>query len=135
MKDSSKADRRSKARAVNRYSRTVEALRRPSTFEGLREYPREEWEKAFAQDPGFIPRLSWRSGPRVPTDWTGLIAALSAEHELAVFCDNSAFDDSAPEELWDALLREPGRLVLTERVNAELRSGCGPASITLWQRP
>jgi hypothetical protein len=37
-----------------------------------------------------------------------------------VFCDNSAFDDSAPPELWDVLLGEPGRLVLTERVNTEL---------------
>jgi hypothetical protein len=39
---------------------------------------------------------------------------------LAVFCDNSAFDDHAPPELWAALLKEPGRLVLTVRVGAEL---------------
>jgi hypothetical protein len=55
------------------------------------------------------------------TDWGALVAALSAEHELAVFCDNSAFDDDAPPDLWAALLSEPGRLVLTERVNVELK--------------
>lgn len=79
-------------------------------------------EEALARDPGFMPRLSWKHGPRVPTDWGQVIATLAAEHDLTVFCDNSAFDDTVPPELWEVLLREPGRLVITPRVWAELRA-------------
>lgn len=83
--------------------------------------PAERLEEARIRDLGFLPRLAWRPAAREPTNWSALIEALSTERELAVFCDNSAFDTSAPLELWEVLLSEPGRLVFTERVNAELR--------------
>ena len=66
-------------------------------------------------------RLTWRCGPQKPIDWDETLTALSAERNLAVFCDNSAFDDGMPPELWEVLLSGPGRLVLTERVIGELR--------------
>ena len=64
---------------------------------------------------------------------------LAAERDLAVFCDTSAFEDDAPAKLWEALLCEPGRLVLTERVRAELLPWLGrrpdhPISVALRER-
>lgn len=67
-----------------------------------------------------MPRLSWTASPREATDWDSYLNALSAERDLAVFCDNSAFDDNAPAELWKVLLSEPKRLMLVERVIGEL---------------
>jgi hypothetical protein len=105
----------------HRYSRTGQVFLRRRGDGGEREVSAERLEQARARDPGFLPRLTWRSSPKEPTDWPALVEALAAEHDLAVFCDNSAFDSSAPPELWEALLGEPGRMVFTERVNAELR--------------
>jgi hypothetical protein len=106
---------------MSRYSRTVaETLRRRSTSAGDREVPGAPWAKALAEDPGFMRRLSWRCGPRVETDWDKTVTSLSGESDLTVFCDNSAFDDATRTELWELLLSAPGRLVITERVMAEL---------------
>jgi hypothetical protein len=110
---------------MKRHSRTARQLMRQSASSGARELPAQQLADARARDLGFMPRLSWRCGARVPTDWASWIDALAAEHELAVFCDNSAFDDHAPPELWDVLLSEPGRMVLTQRVNFELRPWLG----------
>lgn len=63
---------------------------------------------------------AWRHSPRLVTDWPRIVSSIAAESDLAVFCDTSAFDDTTPMELWDALLSEPGRLVLTQRVSGEL---------------
>ena len=106
---------------MNRKSRIAHHLARRSTSTGTREVPAGPWADALARDSGFLLRLSWRSGPRVPTDWGEIAAGLSAERDLAVFCDTSAFDDTSPQALWDVLLDEPGRLALTERVTVELR--------------
>ena len=75
----------------------------------------------MARDPGFMLRLSWHSTPRQRTDWKANIESIAAEHDLAVFCDTSAFADDAPPALWEALLGEPGRHVITERVREELQ--------------
>jgi hypothetical protein len=104
----------------DRYSRTGQVFLRRRGDGGEREVSAERLERARARDPGFLPRLGWRSSPKLPTDWRVLVEALTAEHDLAVFCDTSAFDPEAPPELWEALLSEPGRMVFTERVNAEL---------------
>jgi hypothetical protein len=66
-------------------------------------------------------RLSWRTSSAELTDWDRIARSLSAERDLAVFCDNSAFDDSVPREFWEKLLSEPGRLVIIDRVDTELR--------------
>lgn len=102
------------------HSRTTRQLLRQTASTGYREVSAEAWADALRRDPGFIHRLSWSSSRRTPTDWNELVRVLSAERDLAVFCDTSAFDDSAPNELWEVLLGELGRLVLTERVRAEL---------------
>jgi hypothetical protein len=104
----------------NRYSRTGQVFQRRRGDGGVRTVSAERLEETRSREPGFLRRLAWRSTPRQPTDWPALISALAAEHDLAVFCDNSAFDSSAPQELWEVLLSEPNRLVFTERVNAEL---------------
>jgi hypothetical protein len=78
-------------------------------------------EEARKADSGFMLRLTWVRGPRVPTPWDDLISTLAAERDVSVYCDNSAFSDNAPPELWEVLLQEPGRLVVTPRVWAELR--------------
>ncbi len=75
----------------------------------------------------------------MPTEWGDLVDGLAAERDLAVFCDTSAFEDDAPAKLWEALLCEPGRLVLTERVRAELLPWLGrrpdhPISVALRER-
>ena len=108
-------------RGMERYSRTVRQMLHGPTSTGTRHLPEGQWKRALAQDPGFLPRLSWKMGPRVPTDWDVTIKSLKAEQGLVVFCDTSAFDDSVPLALWDVLLREPGGLVLTERVRYELQ--------------
>jgi hypothetical protein len=104
-----------------KYSRTGQVFqRRRGSQVRVSDVSAEHLEAARARDPGFIPRLGWTCSPKVPTDWGRLTDALSDEGDLAVFCDNSAFDEDAPPELWNALLAEPGRLVLTGRVLREL---------------
>jgi len=111
-----------KERTAQRFSRTAQLFGDGSKREGEVAVPAKALEEARARDPGFMPRLSWKHGPRAATDWSQIIPALAAERELAVFCDNSAFDDTVPAELWDVLLEEPGRLVITPRVWSELRT-------------
>ena len=106
---------------MDRYSRTGQVFRRKDTFDGVyAAVPREAVPRL--SDPNFLGRLAWRIFPRVVTDWLFLADAIRAEADLSVFCDNSVFDDGVPAELWEALLGAPGRLVLTPRVNFELRS-------------
>lgn len=104
-----------------RFSRTGQALQPRRGDGGTREVSAEALEQARRRDPGFLPRLALRATPWHKTDWPGLVDSLGRERDLAVFCDNSAFDDTAPVELWDVLLQEPERLVLTPRVMAELK--------------
>jgi hypothetical protein len=103
--------------AVDRYSRTGRVLRNPAAAEPAYAVP----PGSLPHDPSYVLRLAWKVGPRVPTDWSALTEAVRQEEELVVFCDNSAFDDDAPADLWEALLSVPGRLMLTRRVSAELR--------------
>jgi len=75
--------------------------------------PREKFE-----DPTFIPRLSFRSIPRVPTDVKGLMEYLPEHTDHALFIDTNLtwLDD----EWWEMLLAEPGRVHVTARVVREL---------------
>jgi hypothetical protein len=105
---------------VDKYSRTGQVFRDRRHSGGTRPIPAAALARARSRDPGFLGRLAWKASPRVPTDWDIIIEALRGEHDLAVFCDNSAFDETVPPELWETLLGRPKGLVLTERVNAEL---------------
>jgi hypothetical protein len=101
---------------VNRYSRTAQTFHRRDRFDGeLIVQP------SGSNDPGFLHRLSWRITPKVPTDWGALIEAIGSETQIDVFCDTSTFSDDAPDALWEALLAEEGRLVITPRVWEELK--------------
>ena len=71
-------------------------------------------------DPGYLRRYAFRVTSKEKTNWPRLISALNAEEQIDVFCDNGVFADDTPDELWDALLGAPGRLVLTPRVLKEL---------------
>jgi hypothetical protein len=101
---------------VNRYSRTARTFQRRDRFDGELIVP-----PSGSDDPGFLHRLSWRITPKVPTDWGSLIEAIGSETQIDVFCDTSTFSDDAPDALWEALLAEEGRLVITPRVWEELK--------------
>jgi hypothetical protein len=64
--------------------------------------------------------LAWRTTPRIRTNWTETINALSAEEQIDVFCDNGIFADDTPADLWEVLLAASGRMILTPRVLSEL---------------
>jgi hypothetical protein len=72
-----------------------------------------------ARDPTFIPRLSWRSTPKVDFSWERIAAGIAGSG-VVVFADTSLFDDVTPPGFWDAL-DDPARLVLTAGVRRELR--------------
>ncbi len=75
--------------------------------------PREKFE-----DPTFIPRLSFRHGPRLTTDVKGQMEHLPKHTDHALFIDTNLtwLDD----EWWEMLLAEPGRVHVTARVVREL---------------
>jgi hypothetical protein len=75
--------------------------------------PREKFE-----DPTFIPRLSFRHLPRLPTDVKGQIEYLPKHTDHTLFIDTNLtwLDD----EWWEMLLAEPGRVHVTARVVREL---------------
>lgn len=101
---------------VSHYSRTAQTFRRRDRFDGELVVP-----PSGSDDPGFLHRLSWRTPPKVPTDWGALIEAIGRETQIDVFCDTSAFSDDVPDALWSVLLAEEGRLVITPRVWEELK--------------
>lgn len=70
------------------------------------------------QDPTFIPRLSFRSLPRIPTDVESLAGFLSKHTDHALFIDTNL--TWLPKEWWYALLAEPGRVHVSGRVVREL---------------
>jgi hypothetical protein len=72
-----------------------------------------------ARDPTFVPRLSWRSTPKVDFSWERIAAGIAGSG-VVVFADTSLFDNVTPPEFWDAL-NDPARLVLTAGVRRELR--------------
>lgn len=75
--------------------------------------PRQKFE-----DPTFIPRLSFRHIPRLPTDVRSQIECLPQHTDHAIFIDtNLTWLD---EEWWETLLAEPGRVHVTGRVFLEL---------------
>lgn len=70
------------------------------------------------EDPTFIPRLSFRSIPRLPTDVKSQIEYLPKHTDHALFIDtNLTWLD---EDWWATLLAEPGRVHVTARVVREL---------------
>lgn len=69
-------------------------------------------------DPTFIPRLSFRHAPRLPTDVRRQVEYLPKHTGHALFIDTNLtwLDD----EWWETLLAEPGRVHVTARVVREL---------------
>ncbi len=70
--------------------------------------------------PSFIPRLGFRSAPQLPADQIDIPRFLATAEDTAVFLDTSVLRRQIDYELWDELLRVPGRIVLTPRVVREL---------------
>jgi hypothetical protein len=58
--------------------------------------------------------------PRSPADWPTLIESVRESGNAAFFCDNCVYDYTAPDDLWEALLATPERLVMTPNVWREL---------------
>ena len=104
-----------------RFSRTGELFRRRRGDGGTRAVSAEQLEQLRAKEPGYLQRLAWRHTPREIADWDAIIEALSADRDMVFFCDNSFISVSTPSGVWGPLLSRPGRLVLTQRVMAELR--------------
>ena len=75
--------------------------------------PREKFE-----DPTFIPRLSFRSSPRVPVSQPDLTSNLALHVDHALFVDTNMVN--ADHDWWNVLLSEPGRVFLTPRVLQEM---------------
>lgn len=70
--------------------------------------------------PTWIPRLSFRFGPRIPIERADYLTGLEANRETALFVDSSIFDAKADPALWSELLSEPARVYFTPRVIKEL---------------
>ncbi len=68
----------------------------------------------------YVPRLTWKSGPRVKEDGQALIDSLKDHSDVALFLDTSFVSREIQFPLWDELLREPGRLYIIGRVAREL---------------
>jgi hypothetical protein len=69
-------------------------------------------------DPTFVPRLSFRQTPRLPTDMKDQLEHLPKHTDHALFIDtNLTWLDA---EWWETLLAEPGRVHVTARVVREL---------------
>lgn len=100
---------------MDRFSRTGRVFQRRATSDG-----EAIVAPSRSDDPGFLRRLAWRVTPKVTTDWAGLTQAIQGEAQIDVFCDNSVFADDTPSDLWEVLLAEPERLVITPRVWREL---------------
>ena len=66
-----------------------------------------------------MPRLAWRSTPKVDFSWERIAEAIAGSG-VAVFADTSLFDDVTPPVFWDAL-DDPARMMLTTGVRRELR--------------
>ena len=69
-------------------------------------------------DRTFIPRLSFRHSPRMPTDVQALVEHLPLHTNHALFIDTNL--TWLPQEWWDALLSQPARVHVTARVLREL---------------
>lgn len=70
--------------------------------------------------PTWIPRLSFRPGPKIPIDQSDYLTGLEANREAALFVDSSIFDSKADPALWSELLSKPARVYFTPRVVKEL---------------
>src|ERR1700722_1749379 len=82
----------------------------------------------LVEDPTFIPRLTWRTTPRIAAsdvDIPGTIRQQAAAG-YAVFCDSSFFDDRRDPAVVGALLDGEGSLYLTPEVRQELEPWLKP---------
>jgi len=76
---------------------------------------------AELETPTFIPRLSFRQGPRVPAANATVLPNLSKARDHALFVDASVVGRRDDPAFWEALLCQPDRVFLTPRVAYELR--------------
>ncbi len=106
---------------MKRVGRTIRALRDPRRSDGVLDtLPLHLWE-----DRTFIPRLAWKGGDPVPLVVDDLVETIRGAGDAAFFLDNAFFDDRIDDSVWEALLAEPGRLVITPRVWDELKEWLG----------
>jgi hypothetical protein len=75
--------------------------------------------------PTFIPRLTWKYGPRVPIETARLPETIAGAGDAAFFCDTSIFNNELDPAIIEALLAEPDRLVLTPFVIEESKEWLG----------
>jgi hypothetical protein len=71
--------------------------------------------------PTWMPRLTWKGGPRVPIDPAAVAESIDQARDVAFFCDNSVFHDGLDERILSALITTPKRMALTPLVMEELR--------------
>ena len=77
-------------------------------------------EAPLVPAPTWVPRLSFKEGPRTPAAEAGLVDSLAKGEQAAIFVDASVAGRAIDAPLWSELLRHPGRLYLIERVWKEL---------------
>jgi hypothetical protein len=86
-------------------------------FDGIAPVPSET-----PLDPNFILRLNWAVTPKRNYDSERVCESIErAPSDVSFFCDTSMFDVQTDDRLWPALLNHPGKLVLTPRVQLELK--------------
>lgn len=77
-------------------------------------------EAPLVPAPTWVPRLSFKQGPRTPASEAQLVDSLAKAEQAAIFLDGSVAGRTIDVPLWSELLRHPGRLHLIERVWKEL---------------
>jgi hypothetical protein len=73
-------------------------------------------------DATFIPRLTLRSTPESPLDWSRVLSELGKQIDdgVMVFADTNLFHAATDERLWRIFSQHPTSLTLTPRVRNEL---------------
>jgi hypothetical protein len=70
--------------------------------------------------PSFVPRLSFRTGSRVPSNEADLVAFLRSAEDTTIFMDSSGVGRDIDYKFWDEMLRVPERVYVTTQVLREL---------------
>ena len=78
------------------------------------------WPDQLLNHPTFMPRLTWKSGPRVPLDPANIADSISQADNASFFCDNSLFHDRLDRSILEALIAVPNKMALSPLVIREL---------------
>src|SRR6267378_5204184 len=111
------ADVSDEKRRLTRTTRHLSATHKSSGFDGT-----VPW--LGPNDPSFLPRLAWSTGPKTSISQVDLPASIAAAAEdgAVFFVDTSLFDDRTDPAVVEALLGTMASTVLIPQVKEELAS-------------